>query len=74
MIVNNGAGVLPSANWYSTKHTKTLVPLYVKGLESKEFSQYISGNEQKYGMFLENKTIFDILTIDCQCNVAIVNK
>lgn len=63
-IVNNGSGVLPSGNWNITKHTKTLVPLYVRGLGSNEINQFVSGSDQKYGIFVGNTFILALLEVN----------
>lgn len=60
-IVNQGAGILPGATFYSTGHTNALVPLYARGPGSELLSSYADRTDPKRGRFLDNTEIFQVM-------------
>ncbi len=59
-IQNNGQGKLPGLEWYGG-HTRSLVPLFVKGKGSEEFSKAAMKEDPKRGNYLDNTDIGRIL-------------
>lgn len=64
-IVNNGAGVLPGMQFFSTDHTNSLVPFYAKGDDARWFTRHADQIDPRRGPYLDNtaiaKVIFHIL-------------
>ena len=60
-IVNNGKGVLPGLQWNAGSHTNSLVPVFVKGTAAENFRNYILGNDIKYGEYIDNTSIADVI-------------
>jgi alkaline phosphatase len=67
-IVNNGAGTLPGAVYYSGSHTNQLVPLYARGAGSDLFAAYVDGIDAAAalqwgfsGQYIDNTDIFSVM-------------
>lgn len=56
-IVNNGAGKLPGAKFYSKDHSNSLVPFYAKGAGSEIFNLYTDEFDPVRGKFITNSEI-----------------
>lgn len=72
-MVDNGAGNLPGAQYYSGDHTNALVPLYAKGAGSERFASYVAGTDPelaaRYGLdarwtgeYVDNTAIFHVMS------------
>ncbi len=62
-IVDNGAGNLPGAQYYSDTHSNSLIPLYAKGAAALRFDIYADEVDPVRGRYIDNtevaKVIFD---------------
>jgi alkaline phosphatase len=61
-LQGNGVGRLPGMQWNGGGHTNSLLPLYAKGRGSERFSRYVDGIDPRRGPFVDNTTIFKVLT------------
>jgi alkaline phosphatase len=61
-LVNNGAGYLPGAQYYSTGHTNALVPLCARGKGAELFSGYADQSDPRRGLYVDNTEIFAVMT------------
>lgn len=55
--VNNGKGVLPSAQYYSTDHSNTLVPFFATGPNAEMFYHFADETDSVRGPYLTNSEI-----------------
>lgn len=60
-LVNNGAGAVPGLKFNSGGHTNTPVPLFAIGAGSWMFNSYATGNDPRYGAYLDNTNIFAVM-------------
>ena len=60
-LVNNGKGKVPGMEWHSGGHTNSLLPVYAKGTGSELFRNYIVGEDQVRGEYIDNTTIGKVM-------------
>lgn len=56
-LVNNGAGKLPGAKFYSTSHSNSLVPFFAKGAGAEIFNLFADEFDPVRGNFINNPEI-----------------
>jgi alkaline phosphatase len=60
-IENKGKGVMPGFEFHSGSHTNQLVPLYLKGVGTDRFEEYVDGEDPKHGPYVHNAAIGKVL-------------
>ncbi|MFZ5433090.1 MAG: alkaline phosphatase, partial [Calditrichota bacterium] len=56
-IVDNGAGNMPGAYYYSGVHTNSLVPFFAKGFGSERFTERAVKTDPHNGLYIDNTDI-----------------
>ena len=56
-IIDNGAGVMPGMEFYSTHHSNQLIPFFAKGAGSEIYYEYADEQDAVRGKFLTNSEI-----------------
>ena len=60
-LKNNGKGKMPNVEWFSRKHTNSLVPFYAKGAGSDLFLKSAARIDPVHGKFIDNTDIGKVL-------------
>jgi alkaline phosphatase len=60
-IVDNGAGNLPGAEYYSSNHTNQLVPVYAIGAGAELLAGYADAWDPVRGLYVDNTEIFQVM-------------
>jgi alkaline phosphatase len=60
-LIDQGAGSLPGAEFYSGEHTNSLVPLYAKGAGAELFAGYADQIDPKRGPYIDNTEVFPVM-------------
>lgn len=67
-LANNGAGVMPGAEWFSPFHTNDLVPLYAKGAGASLFEEAATEEDPQHGLYMDitatGEGLFDVQGIE----------
>ncbi len=52
-LLNNGAGAMPGAEWFSPFHTNDLLPLYAKGAGASLFEEAATEEDPQHGLYMD---------------------
>lgn len=60
-VVNNGKGIMPSGEFFSSEHTNQIIPFYAKGVNSGLFNSLSINSDPVRGSYIDNTDIFKVM-------------